>query len=362
MLFEHIAIVGTLVFREALEAALFIGIMLAATRGISRRGFWVLLGITLGVIGSLIVAKLTDTINTLANGTGQEWFTIGVLSLAFVMLTWHVIWSQRHGRELAAQAKSLGAQAKSGQASLWAVSIAIAMIVLREGAETVLFVSGAMAANDAPVVQPAPAPLVQSVDLTQSEGAHNELPSSVDLTVAALPTSVDLTQTSDAVSTNPAAAAHVGSTEIPMANVALEVSSQAPITGQEVLTGGLAGLLLGVLVGAVMYFGLAQMPIGRLFSITNVFVVLLAAGMAGQIGAKLVQADVLPSGVSPLWDTSAFISGESGVGAFLNALMGYDAQPTATHVVFFVVGLLVILLASRWAKSMVKAPIQHKEV
>ena len=80
------------------------------------------------------------------------------------------------------------------------------------------------------------------------------------------------------------------------------------------------------------------------------FVVVLAAGMMGQIGNKLVQAQVLPSGVDPLWDSSRLVGSDSAVGTFFHALMGYEAQPSLTHVAFFVSGLLVVVMVARWAK------------
>ena len=67
-----------IVFREALEAALIIGIIAAATRGLQARNFWLLVGISAGVAGSLIVASLTGQIAELAEGAGQELFNAGV--------------------------------------------------------------------------------------------------------------------------------------------------------------------------------------------------------------------------------------------------------------------------------------------
>lgn len=302
---------GLIIFREALEAALFIGIMAAATRGLAGRWRAIVLGIVAGVVGSVAVAGLMGTISNMADGAGSDWFNIIVLTAAFVMLMWHVVWSQKHGRELAGQAKRVGAQG-----SMWAISIAIALIVLREGAESVLFVTGALASNE-------PAPVVQM----------EALPQTADYTNAALPQAVDYTAS------------------VPVETVAIApgVVIQPVLSMADVAIGGAAGLAGGVLVGMILYLGLARIPVGRLFSITNVFVVLLAAGMMGQVGRKLVQADVLPSGTNPLWDTSNLINPESGMGTFLHALLGYDAQPSLMHVVFFVFGFLAIVLAERLA-------------
>lgn len=350
---------GLIVFRECLEAALFIGIMAAATRGLVGRSKWILLGVLAGIAGAFGIAQLTSSISESANGMGQEWLNVIVLGLAFVMLTWHVVWSSSHGRELAANAKSLGANVKSGNNSMWAISIAIAMIVLREGAETVLFVTGAMAGGDAPVVHTAPiaasvelkAPqalpvLVEEVDLTAktalSKAATQPMP-------ADLSTELDLTKSTQTKTATPVAP------EVVVTPNAVEsvVATTEPISKRDVTLGGLAGLGLGALVGLVMYFGLARIPVGKLFSITNVFVVLLAAGMAGQMGRKLVQAQVLPSGADPIWDTANIINQDSATGTFFHALMGYEAEPSLTHVLFFVGGFLLILAAGRWAKTTV---------
>ncbi len=45
-----------IVFREVLEAGLIVGIVLAATRGVPQRGFWVTVGIGGGLVGACLVA------------------------------------------------------------------------------------------------------------------------------------------------------------------------------------------------------------------------------------------------------------------------------------------------------------------
>jgi len=133
---------GVIVFRETLEAALLIGILGAATRGLSRRNLWLSIGILAGMLGSLVVAGMTETIAELAQGTGQELFNAAILGAAVVMLSWHNIWMAAHGRQMAAQAKSVGSAVASGQRELSAVAILVALAVLREGSETALFLYG----------------------------------------------------------------------------------------------------------------------------------------------------------------------------------------------------------------------------
>src|SRR3954452_15846489 len=89
-----------IVFREVLEAALIIGIVLAATQGVPRRGVWVVRGIGAGVLGSIVVAGFAQTIAAAAGGGGQEVLNAAVLFSAVAMLGWHNVWMTRHSREL----------------------------------------------------------------------------------------------------------------------------------------------------------------------------------------------------------------------------------------------------------------------
>jgi high-affinity iron transporter len=134
--------VALLVFREVLEAALIISVVCAATRGVRRRGSFVLGGIGLGVMGALLVAVGADYIASLAGGAGQDIFNAGVLLSAVVMIGWHVVWMSSHGRELAEHMRSVGGAVKAGSRSLTLLLTVVALAVLREGSEIVLFLYG----------------------------------------------------------------------------------------------------------------------------------------------------------------------------------------------------------------------------
>jgi high-affinity iron transporter len=137
-----------IVFREVLEAALIVGIVLAATAGAPRRGFWVSAGMAGGVVGAGIVALFAAEIAAAAAGIGQELLNAVILLLAVGMLGWHNIWMSRHGRELAAAAREVGDAVISGARPLYVLAIVVGLAVLREGSETVLFLYGIAAGGD----------------------------------------------------------------------------------------------------------------------------------------------------------------------------------------------------------------------
>ena len=138
---------GLLVFREVLEAALIVSIVCAATRGVHARGRWVTAGIGAGIVGALLVAFFADTLASAISGIGQELFNASVLLAAVVMIAWHAIWMASHGRELATQMKAVGGAVQSGSRPLSALLIVVAIAVLREGSEVVLFLYGQAASG-----------------------------------------------------------------------------------------------------------------------------------------------------------------------------------------------------------------------
>lgn len=259
-----------IVFREVLEAALVIGIVLAASRGIAGRGRWIGGGLLAGILGAVLVALFAQEIATVAAGMGQEIFNAGVLFAAVAMLGWHNVWMSRHGREMAAQMTAVGAEVRAGEKPLYALAIVVALAVLREGAETVLFLYG----------------------------------------------------------------------------VAASGAAAAPM-----LTGGLLGLAAGVLTGLALYFGLLRIPARHLFAVTSALILFLAAGMAAQGMAYLVQADLLPPLGQSLWDSSAILPEDSPLGELLHVLVGYTAAPDGIQIIAWVATFAIIALLMRAVAS-----------
>jgi high-affinity iron transporter len=137
-----------IVFREVLEAGIIVGIMLAVTRGIAHRGWWIGGGVAAGVLGACVAAVFAGALAAAFEGYGQEYFNAAILIVAVVMLTWHNVWMAHHGRELAAEMRAAGEAVASGAKSLAGLAVVVAVAVLREGFEAVLFLYGVVAASD----------------------------------------------------------------------------------------------------------------------------------------------------------------------------------------------------------------------
>src|ERR1700722_10739116 len=111
-----------IVFREAMEAGLIVGIVLAATEGVPGRGRWIAGGIAAGAAGASLVAAFAAALSNAFQGAGQEVFTAAILLFAVVMLSWHILWMSHHARSVAAELREVGQAVRLGQRSLAALA------------------------------------------------------------------------------------------------------------------------------------------------------------------------------------------------------------------------------------------------
>jgi FTR1 family protein len=131
-----------IVFREVLEAALVLGVVLAASKGVAGSRGWIAGGIVLGVLGALGVAAGAERIASAFDGVGQELMNAAILLLAVLMLAWHAIWMKQHGAGIAREMRTLGRDVSAGTRPLHVLALVVGLAVLREGSEVVLFLYG----------------------------------------------------------------------------------------------------------------------------------------------------------------------------------------------------------------------------
>lgn len=136
-----------IVFREVLEAALIVGLIMAVTRDIPGRKRFVTIGIASGLAGAFLLALFGDFIAPLAEGMGSELLNAGILFVAVIMLSWHLVWMKKHSVELSHNIKQMGARIESGEEEASVIAIIIGLAILREGSEAVLFMFGLSAAG-----------------------------------------------------------------------------------------------------------------------------------------------------------------------------------------------------------------------
>jgi high-affinity iron transporter len=138
-----------IVFREVLEAGLIVGVVLAATEGVVGRARWISGGVAAGVAGAGLVAVFAQQLSEAFAGSGQAVFNAAILVAAVLMLSWHILWMSRHAREMVSEMETLGRKLSAGETTLLAMATVVAVAVLREGSEVVLFLYGVAASGGA---------------------------------------------------------------------------------------------------------------------------------------------------------------------------------------------------------------------
>jgi len=132
-----------LAFREGLEAALIVGIVLGALRKLGHpeqsRAVW--RGVAVAVVASLAVAIGLNLIGARLEGPAEKAFEGVTMLLAASVLTWMIFWMQAQSRFIRArlEADVRRAIAGSGRGLFGLAFIA----VFREGLETALFLTAA---------------------------------------------------------------------------------------------------------------------------------------------------------------------------------------------------------------------------
>ena len=234
-------------FRETLEAALVVGIVLGyLTRtGNTRYRLPVWLAVGAGVAASLLVAWLFQRLAGGFEGRAEQVFEGLVMLAGAAMLTTLIVWMA--GKRDAAARLQQGVQRRlapegSRGAGLF---LLVFLAVVREGVESVIFLG----------------------------------------------------------------AARFG-------------------TGSGSLWGALAGLAAASLLGWLLFRGAVRLRLGLFFTVTNVLLLLFAAGLVAHGLHELVEAGWLPALIDPVWDLNPLLPEQGLPGSLLRGLFGYNGNPS----------------------------------
>ncbi len=137
--------------REGVEAALVVGIVLACLKKAeqSHLNSWVYAGIAAGIIASTFVGGLFNQLLYALSTSNQPYAPVikqlleGCLGIfAIAMLSWMLIWMTQQARFLKSEVEGAITAALKGNTNAgWGVFGLIFIAVLREGFETVIFIS-----------------------------------------------------------------------------------------------------------------------------------------------------------------------------------------------------------------------------
>ena len=138
---------GLITFRETLEAALIVGIILAYLEktGNAKLNRHIYLGVALGLFASVIVAVLFSYIAGGFVGRNEQLFEGSVMLFAAFLISWMILWMLKQER-LRAEIEGI-VHVKISKGETLGLVLFTAVAVWREGTETVIFLGATAFSN-----------------------------------------------------------------------------------------------------------------------------------------------------------------------------------------------------------------------
>jgi len=254
------------VWRESVEALLVVGILYAWLKNgdtDARRGLpYLWAGVGAGMLAAVALGAALVGFSEFLSGDAADYFQIGMVLVACVLIVQMVLWMKRHGRTLKRDMeRTLQERTRDGNG--WGVAVLVALAIAREGSETVIFLYG----------------------LGFGQSGH--------------------------------------------------------VSESDVLAIAL-GLGLAFLTFYILQLGGRIFSWRRFFRVTEIMLLLLGAGLLQTGVDKLIDKEILPLGISQVWNSSAILDDSGTVGSLVATLTGYRAHPSLTNLVVYALYWLVV--------------------
>lgn len=241
--------------REGIEAALVIGILLAALRKMDREelkpAVWQ--GILAAVAVSILAGMAFTWLGQEFTGRGEEIFEGVAMVLAAVLLTWMIIWMRRSASGLQKKLESEVQEASGRQNNRLALFGVSFLAVAREGIELVLFLAAVRMTSD----------------------------------------------------------------------------------GMQTLLGAVLGLTSAIALGWALFASSKRMSLRVFFNVTNILLVLFAAGLLAHGIHEFNEAGIIPPVIEHVWNINPILDESQPFGQLLVALFGYNGNPALTEILAY---------------------------
>ncbi len=269
-------------FRETLEAALIVGIILSFLVRTKQTKYnnVVYIGIVSGLMASIIGALIFTNIAGGFEGRAESIFEGATMLIGAILLTTMILWmmKQRHiALELEKKVKK-----EIVESHKLGLFLLVFIAILREGIETVIF---------------------------------------------------------------------LGATSF--------VSNGSSIIG------GIAGVIVAVFLGYLIFVSSMKINIKKFFSITSILLILFAAGLVAHGIHELGEAKIIPNIIDEVWDINPeaplaekgiypLLHERGYIGSILKGLFGYNGNPSLIEVLAYIIYLFFVIILWRNIKQVHK--------
>jgi high-affinity iron transporter len=117
----------------------------------------------------------------------------------------------------------------------------------------------------------------------------------------------------------------------------------------QTMSGAILGLAGAIAVGWFLFRSTRKLNLRGFFRVTNVLLIIFAAGMVAYGVHELNEAGIIPPVIEHVWDINPVLSDNSEIGLLLKALVGYNGNPSLTEVIAYLAytGSIVTYLLTR---------------
>ena len=120
----------------------------------------------------------------------------------------------------------------------------------------------------------------------------------------------------------------------------------------QTISGAVVGLIIAAVLGWSLFASSLRLNLNKFFVVTNIFLILFAAGLVGRAIHEFNEAALMPAGIESMYNLTPVLSEDSAVGQILTALIGYSSAPSLTMVIGYIAYLVVVV-------AMIRAQPQH---
>jgi len=131
--------IAIIMFREFVEVAILIGIIMAATKNIKNSKYLISAGVIFGIMAAMIFSFFIKSIADSFDGIGSELFDVCIIMLTVASISWAVVWMQGYSKKIKENFKVTTTEIINNQASNYMLIMLVAVTILRETAEIILF-------------------------------------------------------------------------------------------------------------------------------------------------------------------------------------------------------------------------------
>ncbi|MFH1784040.1 MAG: FTR1 family protein [bacterium] len=257
-------------FRETLEAALIVGIILGYLSRTKKTKYnnIVYVGVVSGILASIIGAFLFNMLSGGFSGRAEEIFEGITMLLGAFLLTTMILWMMKQKHVIRDVEHKVATELS--QAHKFGLFSLVFIAVLREGIETVIFLG----------------------------------------------------------------------------------ASSFVSAGDNTMKGALAGIVAAILLGYLMFVGSLKVNIKKFFLITNILLILFAAGLVAHGMHELQEAGVVPTIIEHVWDINPASSPDGNypllhekgyIGSVLKGLFGYNGNPSLIEIISYIAYVMLVM-------------------